>query len=149
MQASGGDIPCVWRMLYAMPSPVAARRHARPAQTSSQLLSMYSAILVLVFVYIRISIWFAKSAQLLRAKCWRHSIVLGKTLNSSVVLRTTLNSLGAIWEMIPSVAAICAAAVDFPCWSYPTFCVASLHAGPVGCISYNMYLFQSSLIAAI
>ena len=24
-------------------------------------------------------------------------------------------------------------------WSYPTCCVASLHAGPVGCISYNMY----------
>ena len=54
----------------------------------------------------------------------RNSHVLGKTLNSSVVVpRTTLNSLGAIWEMIPSVAAICAAAVDFPCWSYPTFCV--------------------------
>ena len=27
---------------------------------------------------------------------------------------------------------------DFPFWSYPTFCVASLRAGPVGCILYNM-----------
>ena len=27
---------------------------------------------------------------------------------------------------------------DFPFWSYPTYCVASLRAGPVGCISYNM-----------
>ena len=27
---------------------------------------------------------------------------------------------------------------DFPFWSYPTCCVASLRAGPVGCISYNM-----------
>ena len=44
-----------------------------------------------------------------------------------------------------SVAAICVAAIDcarctadFPFWSYPTCCVASLRAGPVGCISYNM-----------
>ena len=76
---------------------------------------------------------------------------LGKTLNSSIiVMRMTLNSLGAIWEMISSVAEICSTAVDFPCWSYLTFCVAGLRAGPVGCNSYNMYfLFQSSLIAVI
>ena len=40
---------------------------------------------------------------------------------------------------IVSVAAIggrCTA--DFPCWSYPTCCVASLRAGPVGCILYYM-----------
>ena len=36
-----------------------------------------------------------------------------------------------------SDAAICAAA-DFSFWAYPTCCVASLRAGPVGCISYNM-----------
>ena len=67
-------------------------------------------------------------------------MVLVKTLNSSVVVMDmTLNFLGAICEMIPSVAAICAAAVDFLCSSYPTFCVASLRAGPVGCITYNMY----------
>ena len=54
----------------------------------------------------------------------------------------TLNSHGAIREMndIVSVAAICAATDDFPFRSYPTCsCLASPCAGPVGCISYNMY----------
>ena len=45
--------------------------------------------------------------------------------------------------MKPSVAAISAAAVDFLCWSYPTFCVASMRAEPVGCISYNMYFVDA------
>ena len=39
-----------------------------------------------------------------------------------------------------NVPAICAATADFPFWSYPTFStvVASLRAGPVDCILYNM-----------
>ena len=94
----------------------------------------------LVFITTYIDIKFTSSVRL-------GVLVLGKTLNSSVVvLRMTLNSLGAIWEMIPSVAAICADAVDFPCWSYPTFCAASLRAGPVGCISYNMYFVDAPLV---
>ena len=64
-----------------------------------------------------------------------------RRLNSSVVV-LTLNSLGTIWEMIPSVAVIYAAAIYFLCWSYPAFCVASLRDRPVVCISYNMYLLM-------
>ena len=41
---------------------------------------------------------------------------------------------------IVSAAAICAAAVDFLCWSYPTHCASSLRAEPVGCILYNLQL---------
>ena len=39
-----------------------------------------------------------------------------------------------------NVPAICAATDDFPFWSDPTFpaVVASLRAGPVDCILYNM-----------
>ena len=46
-----------------------------------------------------------------------------------------------IWHQqekdILSVASICAAGVDFLCWSYPTYCASSLGAGPLGCILYN------------
>ena len=38
-----------------------------------------------------------------------------------------------------SVAAILRRRSLFACWSYPICCVVSLCAGPVGCISYNMY----------
>ena len=69
-------------------------------------------------------------------------LVLGKTLNSSVVvLSMTLNSRGAIEEMIECCSNLRRYAADFPFWSYPTCCVASLRAGtagPVGRISYNM-----------
>ena len=47
--------------------------------------------------------------------------------NSTVVMNMTLNSAG----LNKSMAAICAAAVDFLC---PTCCVASLRAGPGGVI---------------
>ena len=66
---------------------------------------------------------------------------LGMTLNSSVVvLSMTLNSCGAIEEMIFWVSLQFAPRCtdDFPVWSCPTCCVASLRAGPVGCILYNM-----------
>ena len=46
---------------------------------------------------------------------------------------------------IVSLAAISAIMEIFLVWSYPTCWVASLRAGPVGCISYNMYTVQSLL----
>ena len=76
--------------------------------------------------------------------CWylhKTQMCLGLYVNSSVVV-LTLNSLGAFWDMIPSVAVICAAAVDFLCWSYPAFWVADLRDRPVVCISYKLYLLM-------
>ena len=47
---------------------------------------------------------------------------------------------------IVSVTAICTAAqLIFPFCSYPTCCVASLRAGPVGCILYNMVIVDAPL----
>ena len=74
--------------------------------------------------------------------------VLFKTLNSSVVVLS--NDVKLMWRHqgsdIESVAAICVATADFPFWSYPTCCVASLHAGPVGCISYNNVIVDAPLV---
>ena len=42
---------------------------------------------------------------------------------------------------IVNLAAICATMVDFLRF-HTTCCLASLHAGPVGCISYNMYFIK-------
>ena len=47
-----------------------------------------------------------------------------------------------IWHQqgkdIVRVAAICVSAVNFLLQLYPTCCVASLRAGPVGCILFNL-----------
>ena len=67
------------------------------------------------------------------------SNVLGMTLNSSVVvLSMTLNSSGTSKERYSvSKLQFALPQVIFFVWSYPTCCVASLRAVPVGCISYK------------
>ena len=65
--------------------------------------------------------------------------VLGMTLNSFVVVPSmTLNSSGASKEWY-SVSKLQFALPQFIffVWLYPTCCVASLRAVPVGCISYK------------
>ena len=51
-----------------------------------------------------------------------------------------LSSFGANTRMILWVwLQLAPPRLIFFVWSYPTCCVASLRAGPMGCISYNMY----------
>ena len=61
--------------------------------------------------------------------------VLGKTVPSSFVVSDKLEWHHQGYDIV-SVDAICAAAAGFV-QSYPTSCISSLRAGPVGCVSYN------------
>ena len=57
--------------------------------------------------------------------------LLEKRINTRILFLTTTYRR----VLIPRVAAICAAAVDFPCWSYPRpSATYSLRTGPVSCI---------------
>ena len=77
-------------------------------------------------------------------KCLEKIRNLSNRKHNIEVMKDKKNQLQVIYRPKGDVSPECCCTADFPFWSYPTCYVANLHAGPVGCISYNMQFLTCS-----